>query len=423
MTHIMSSAGRGTRLRTFVALVLGFGLTACEPTEVTNISSDEAAPAPTTPSLAGGEHAGIPFGIWNMPTSEFGSVYSGAYRIIWPEELRTQLAAIKARGGRVVLNFAGNERYFLDRSGNFSLSMWKQRVDRYRNVDFSDYVEDGTIIGHYLIDEPNDPANWNNRPVPGSTVEAMAQYSKQLWPRLTTIVRAEPGYLARTGGPYRYLDAAWAQYVTWKGTPQDYIKRNVADAQKLDMALITGLNILRGVGGTRQMSASLIRSAGSTLLSSGYACGFLSWDYDRSYLSREDIREAMAYLAPLARRHAARSCRSGSEVPPPPDNDNDDDEGEGSEGEQPELPSGTAPIVLNLSTYVRDGRHHVKLTWTNASGVTVNVFRNGELKDVTPNDRVYARYYYRWSTPRSYIYRICETGNSRCSNTVTAWIP
>jgi PKD domain len=348
MTQMLSLVDRATRLRAVVPLLLGWGMAACQPTDITNTTSVESAPAPASPAFADGERSGIPFGIWSLPTNEMGDLYTGAMRNIWPEELREELAEIKARGGRVVLMFAGNERHYKDQAGYFNLNMWKERVDRFRGVDFSDYVEDGTIIGHYLIDEPNDPANWNGRPVPGSTVETMAEYSKQLWPGTPTIVRTEPGYLARTGGPYRNLDAAWAQYVTTKGTPEDYIKRNVADAEKLNMALVTGLNIRKGDGGQREMSGSLIRSAGSTILGNGYACAFLSWEYEKGYLSRQDVREAMEYLAPLARNHPARSCRSRSEAPPPPDDDDgedDDDDGEDDDGEEPEEPENRTPTA------------------------------------------------------------------------------
>ena len=77
-------------------------------------------------------------------------------------------------------------------------------------------MNDGTVIAHYLIDEPYDPRNWAGQPIPGSTLEEMAQYSKQIWPNLTTIVRAEP-YRIKWSGTYRYLDAAWAQFYNPRG--------------------------------------------------------------------------------------------------------------------------------------------------------------------------------------------------------------
>jgi hypothetical protein len=255
-----------------------------------------------TASFAGG----IPFGTSALPTSWFGSRYNGALRNIWPGSLRSELAAIKARGGKVVLMFAGNEKYYKDGSGHFSLDKWKNRIDRFRGVDFNSYVSDGTIIGHYLIDEPNDPANWNGRPVSASTVDEMGRYSKQLWPSMPTIVRTEPDYF--TFNP-RYVDAAWAQYLSRRGDVGSYIRKQVSDAQRRGLGLVVGLNVIHGGPNKTRMTASQIRDWGSALLSSSYPCAFISWQYNASYLNSGSIRDAMSYLRNKAERRSTRSCR------------------------------------------------------------------------------------------------------------------
>ncbi len=65
---------------------------------------------------------------------------------------------------------AGNQHYYKNADGTFSLSKWKARVDRFRHVNFSSFVSDGTVIAHYLIDEPYDPAQLGRAsPSAGST--------------------------------------------------------------------------------------------------------------------------------------------------------------------------------------------------------------------------------------------------------------
>jgi hypothetical protein len=221
------------------------------------------------PEFATAFAGGIPFGTSALPTSWFGSRYNGALRNIWPGSLRSELAAIKARGGKVVLMFAGNEKYYKDGSGHFSLDKWKNRIDRFRGVDFNSYVSDGTIIGHYLIDEPNDPANWNGR------------------------------------------DAAWAQYLSRRGNVSNYIRDQVSDAQHRGLQLVVGMNVIKGgtPNGT-QMSASEVKEWGSTLLSSSYPCAFISWQYSSSYLNNSSIEDAMSYLRNKAENRSSRSCRS-----------------------------------------------------------------------------------------------------------------
>jgi hypothetical protein len=315
MTRAFDFVRSATRLRALFLVAVAVVFSACDATDQLTSTSDPAAETldPTTPteiSLATSFRGGIAFGHFNLPTGQYGSMYNGAMRNIWPSELIQQLYAIRSRGGKVVLMFAGNERHYRDGDGHFSLTKWKERVKRFRGVNFSQFVRDGTIIAHYLIDEPNDASNYAGRAVSGRTVEEMARFSKSIWPNLPTVVRAEPGYLLRTGGSYNYLDAAWAQYVTRKGTPGDYIRRNVSDAQRAGLALVTGMNISRGGPNGSRMSPSLIKSAGSTLLNSSYPCAFISWQYESAYLSRSDVRSALSYLKYKAQNRSTKSCRS-----------------------------------------------------------------------------------------------------------------
>ena len=274
------------------------------PTE----AADPASLAPTVgPEFATSFDGGIPIGTFGLPDSWLGSRYNGAAGPISTGQLMDELSRVKSRGGKVIINFAGSQSNYTDAAGNFSLTKWKQRVDRYRGINFSKYITDGTIIGHYLIDEPNDPNNWNGRLVSPSTVEDMARYSKQLWSSMPTIVRAEPGYF---GSNHPYLDAAWAQYLYRRGNVDNYIQKQVSDAKNRGLALVVGLNVLKGgnPNGT-QMSSSEVKSWGSAMLSSSYPCAFISWKYQSSYLNQNSIEDAMSYLRNKAENRSTKSCR------------------------------------------------------------------------------------------------------------------
>lgn len=319
MTQDFKFAHRKARVPALLLAALLFTLASCNSTDLLNTdnTTDPGAIDGGTvsdggsgvPSFATAYAGGIPMGTWALPTSWFGSPYNGAMRNIWPNELRAELAAIKSRGGKVILSLAGKETNYRDSDHHFSMTKWKERVSRFRQVDFSSFIQDGTIIGHYLIDEPNDPANWGGRPVPGSTVEEMAKYSKQLWPGMAAVVRVEPSYLLKWSG-YHYLDAAWAQYVSRKGAPDDFIRRNVSDAQKLGLALVTGLNILKGGNNGSKMTASQVKTWGSALLNSSYPCAFISWSYNSTYLSSSGIKDAMRYLRSKAQNRSFKTCKS-----------------------------------------------------------------------------------------------------------------
>jgi len=278
-------------------------MTPSNPAQGNGAATQPAGPDFSTSSFAGG----IAFGTFAQPTSLFCGTYNGAKETIGPSNLLSELAAIKSRGGRIVLMMAGSERYYKDANGHFSLTKWKQRIDRFKGINFSSYVSDGTIIAHYMIDEPQDPSNWNGQPIPPSTVDAMGQYSKQLWPGMATVVRTEPHYF--TSNPH-YVDAAWAQYLARFGDPGDYIRRNVADAQNRGLALVVGLNLVNGGTPTgTTMTGSEVKSFGSALLNNSYPCAFISWQYNSTYLASSSVVDAMKYLRNQAQSRSTKACR------------------------------------------------------------------------------------------------------------------
>jgi hypothetical protein len=408
MTYLFKLARRGARLRAplLSALVLA---AACNTDQLTNSTHDpltpDATPAPAAPivraSLAAAFRGGIPFGTSAQPTGTFGEPFNGGFRNIWPEFLREELAEIKSRGGKVVLTFAGHEEHFRDRTGHFDMAKWKARVDRFKGVDFSSYVSDGTIVGHYLIDEPYDAFNWGE-PVPGSVIEEMAKYSKQLWPTLVTIVRAQPNQV-KWNGTYRYLDAAWAQYTYQKGDVASYIRQNVADAQAMGLGLVVGLNITKGSPSKGELTASQVEDWGTTLLSSSYACAFIMWQYNERHLNQPEMKIAMARLSQKAAQRPSRSCKAGSDTPPPP---------------PPPLPGGKG-IVLQTARHVSGRVQSIVLTWSGASGRQIDLYRNGSYIRTTVND---GRGVSIPSKRGTYVYKVCEDGKSRCSNKSAATI-
>jgi hypothetical protein len=321
MTHSFKLSRRMARVRVPILAGLLFVFGACNDTDSFNPDSsspaesqptggplpDSAAVPDETPSLSTSFVGGIPFGTFQVPLTSIGSVYNGGKQTVSPTSIKTELATIKARGGRIALMLAGSEVNYRDANGHFSLTKWKQRIDRFRGINFSSYISDGTIIGHYMIDEPQDPTNWNGQPIPPSTVDQMGQYSKQLWPGMPTIVRTVPRYFSSNP---RYVDAAWAQYLSWFGDAGDYVRKNVADAQNRGLALVVGLNLIKG-GSPKHttMSAAEVKAFGSALLSSSYPCAFISWQHNSTYLYPSAMVDAMKYLRSKAQNRSTKSCR------------------------------------------------------------------------------------------------------------------
>jgi hypothetical protein len=284
---------------------------------------DTLVPPPPDPGLPPHTpvHVGIPFGPSALPAGLFGPPYTGSYRPSGePAALMADLEAARRSDTRIVLNMTGNEQWLRDANG-FSMTKWKARVDRFRGLDFTSYIADGTIIGHFILDEPSDKNNWSGKQVSQAEIDEMARYSKEVWPTMATIIRAWPDYLV--GYQYKYLDATWAHYVSRLGSIDAFIAKNTSEAKAAGIALITGLNVLNGgtsesgIPGRNEgkfaMSASQVRTWGSALLAQPSICGFFMWKYDpehSSYFERPDIIAALADLKKLAVAHPKTECRS-----------------------------------------------------------------------------------------------------------------
>jgi hypothetical protein len=299
------------------------------PTDTLVPPPDTLVPPPDTlvpPPDSGGPalpphipvHVGIPYGPWTLPSGLFaGAEFTGSYRPSGePATLMADLEAARQADLRIVLNFTGNEQWLRDEHG-FSLSKWKARVDRFRGMDISSYIADGTIIGHFILDEPSDKGNWNGQQVSLADIDVMARYSKEIWPTMATIIRAFPDYLS--GYHYQYLDAVWAHYVARYGPVDAFITQSAQQAKAVGLGFVTGLNVLNGgnsesgIPGKRDgkfaMSASQIRAWGGRLLAEPSICGFFMWKYDDKYFSRPDIVAALTDLEQVAKSRPKKECR------------------------------------------------------------------------------------------------------------------
>lgn len=322
--------------RTGPATETGAPLAAGDSTAADSTATESPAGTPSGDSLSATDSSavgqavldtrpsvpGIVFGTYQLEVSQMTQVHTGTLTGggITESNVLSLLSGAKAKGGRVVLKLCmGRDSYIKNPDGSFSLTKWKALVDRFRRVNLTPYIDDGTLVGHFLIDEPQRASRWGGKVISPATLEAMAQYSKQIWPTLTTFVRAEPVWLASSAQSYRYLDAGWAQYASGKGNVASWVAGNVDAAMRKGLGLAVGLNVIDGGNGSSgirgvsagkwSMSATEVRNYGAALLNQSYACAFYNWTYVDSYYNRSDIKSAFGALSSQARSHARTSCR------------------------------------------------------------------------------------------------------------------
>jgi hypothetical protein len=298
----------------FAFFVLAFG--GCGGDD--RMAPSAATPADLAPEAAVSALPGIVFASSGLTASQLTSVHTGLVRKATPSELLSFLSQVKSKGGRVVLVLAGDGAP-RNTDGTFNLSKWQTAVSRFKAINFGSYITDGTIVGHFLIDEPHFPSRWGGKVIPQATVEAAAKYSKQIWPQMPTLVAAPASWLASASITYTYLDAGWATYRSSNGTASTWITNQANKAKQKGLGLVVGLNVLDGGNGSSgirgytagkwAMSASEIRSYGSALLAQSYVCGFYNWTYNSTYYGRSDIKSAMLDVSTTARNHTRTSCR------------------------------------------------------------------------------------------------------------------
>jgi len=290
---------------------------------ITPPSDSAAAPADSVQELTGSTQLpGIVFGTSNLLKEMLGTVHTGSLPggALSPANMLSLLSNARAKGARYVIKLCmGRDIYIKNADGTFSFTKWKALVDRFKSVNFASYIADGTILGHYLIDEPHRAERWGGKIISQAQIEAMAAYSKELWPNMPTLVRVVPSWLASAPVTYTHLDAGWLQYAAGKGEVTQLVTAEVAAAKRMRLGLVVGMNVLDGGNGSSgipgwtkgkyAMSATEVRSYGTALLNQSYACGFYMWSWDAGYYGRADITSAMSALSAQAKAHAKTSCR------------------------------------------------------------------------------------------------------------------
>ncbi len=266
-----------------------------------------------------------------QPDDSWGTEFTGGFLTMTPSRIIGELEMVRAAGGSVAINLVGKKETHQNPDETINLDMWKAAIDEYAGIDLSSYVADGTILAHYMTDEPKSRGSWGEEIIHNEVLDEMARYSKSLWPTMPTTLRVSPSKLARHAGGYdvplpdwqwQYLDIGWAQYSARFGSVADYTAVEIAEANRQGLGLIFGLNVIdggdgsSGVPGVRSgkwsMSAQELRDYAGTLVGSDGACAFLMWRYDWNdyvYFERPDIHAAISELAALAASRDAPRCR------------------------------------------------------------------------------------------------------------------
>ena len=250
---------------------------------------------------------GLPFGPFHLPDSLIAKPYTGVLRASTPATLLATLKTARKNHASVVLKLGYDSKDYSNPDSTFSLDLWKQNIDAYRGIDFSSYIADGTIIGHFLIDEPRDPANWGGVPVSYADIEAAAAYSKSIWPTMRTGAGSSAGEM-EAGAPFASLDFAFSQYREKKGDLPTWLAGQTSSARRAGLGILLSINLLDGNIDNSSYLPSQLVAVGTVLAAEPYACGLTMWKYDSLYFADSAAKLAMASIAKVANGRRRHRC-------------------------------------------------------------------------------------------------------------------
>ena len=244
-----------------------------------------------------------PFGFYHPPSDAVApGTTSGIIGLRNMRDAVKILDRARQDHAHIFITMAGGRNRFQDEHGAFSLDMFQSQIERFRGLDLSSYVKDGTVLGHLMFDEPHDPTNWDGRPVPPSVVDQAAKISKELWPYLPTSIGSPPTYITKDG-PMKYLDYCSAAYARKQGPFSAWLDRQVTTARAGKVKLVVTINVLDFAGkgmraeNLRSMSSTDLESLATTALDNPYVAAVLMWKWDPDFTAIPGVQRSIERMA------------------------------------------------------------------------------------------------------------------------------
>lgn len=249
------------------------------------------------------DEKGIPFAMLNSPLDKICDYPIVAYnnrKVLFNSENEfdpTILETAKSCGTKVVLRLHGFTEGILNDNGvGLDLEKYENRINDFAGL-IDPYVEDGTIIAHFTIDEPHDCHDWGFQCPEPSEVDQAGQISKKYWPNLPTSVNTVPGYASRY--QWEHTDIINFQYAYHKGPLSQFVEQAidvlnngyVDDISWSIMALSGGCPNF----GQCPMSPEQVLEVGTAMCNTGEGVFIGFFGYNKNLID-EDMKQAIYQL-------------------------------------------------------------------------------------------------------------------------------
>jgi hypothetical protein len=296
-----------------------------------------------TKPLGSGTPTGIPFGPFGTWDGLSFRPYTDAFTLSHgnfdASNIITRLSIARTNRVRQLPALTGGARANYLTDGVFDMAKWKAKMNTFNTPEIkaavAAAVEDGTLIGESVMDEPgNDggPGNESNSWGPKGTmtkarVDSMCAYVKNMFPTLPVgVFHDYRGF--EPDESYAVCDFIVSQYRVAKGDAAEYRDGGLALANRDRHAILFSINILDGgirapndglwncplttTGGRGtydpncRMTPQQVREFGVLLGSAG--CGLIMWRYEEDMMANLAYQDAFKDVADQLTSLPGKSC-------------------------------------------------------------------------------------------------------------------
>jgi hypothetical protein len=297
------------------------GLTDTSSVTVTKPLGSGAATMPFGPfELLGLAPAGTPTGSFTLSLDSYSA-----------SNIVARIDAARGKGLKLVIALAGGAHSNYITNGVFDLAKWNAKLNTFNTptikAAIARGVEDGTIVGSSVMDEPQHPS-WGGV-LNKLKIDQLCANTKSVFPTLPTGV-VHKHFAFDPTHSYNACDFIVDQYNWRHGDVNQFRDEALAMGARDKHAVMFSMNILDGgikdqdndgvwecpIPETQgqgtfypncRMTAAEVRNYGMVLGAAG--CGLLMWRYDNTYMARPDNQQAFRDVGAKMASIPAKSCR------------------------------------------------------------------------------------------------------------------
>jgi hypothetical protein len=266
---------------------------------------------------------GHPWGFFNVTPFTVSTPLVMYYPSV--SSLASDLKYADSVGKKVMLTMTGGGhskfRTCLCVDSTFNWKMWYSEFDKFKAIDLSKYINDGTIVALSLLDESQNAPVWFGKKIPLDTVDNWARYARSRYPGLALTTRDDAMDMG-IKKDWKYYDAAWEQYSIRNGTIESQLGSNITAAQNANINLIFGVNganggtvvsgCFAGTGpGQCAYSTADFTKVLTTIINTPRVCATPIWVPNQAYYDKytPTIKPAIDSISKLAKNRVIVSCK------------------------------------------------------------------------------------------------------------------